>query len=100
MIFKKCKGYIQRRQNSSSCIIRQNSRSWHQVLRKVIRSEEEMRISIPLFAYLEVEKDYINDYSSNMRVPKVVIAEIKEAIIQRVIKDENLREELSRISKR
>ena len=100
MIFKKCKGCIQGRQNGSSCIIRQNSRSWHQVLRNIIRSEIEMRISIPLSAYLEVEKNYINDYSSDMEVPKVVIAEIEEVIIQRVIKDENLREELSRISKR
>ena len=64
------------------------------------RSEEEMRISIPLSAYLEVEKDYINDHSSDMGVPRVVIAKIEEVIIQRVIKDENLREELSRISKR
>ena len=49
-----------------------------------------MRISIPLSAYLEVEKDYINDYSSNMGVPRIVIAKIEKVIIQKVIKDENL----------
>ena len=81
MIFKKCKGYVQRRCNSSSYIIKQNNRSWYQVLEKVIRSKEEMRISIPLSAYLEVEKNYINNHSFNMEVLRVFIAEIEKVII-------------------
>jgi ribonuclease HI len=98
MIFKKCKGCAQGKRNDTSCIIRRSNRSWHQVIQKVHRSEEEMSLGIQLSAYLEAEKEYMSDQDYRLETPRINIVEIEEAIIQRVIKDVNLREELSRIS--
>ena len=61
IIFKKCKGCAQGRRNGTSCIIRQNKRSQHQVIKRVYRSEEKMSIGILLSAYLEVKKEYMGD---------------------------------------
>src|SRR5205823_10869410 len=100
MIFKKCKGCTQGRCNGTSCIIRQSNRSWHQVIKRVHRNEEEMSLNIPLLAYSGVKKEYIDDQASHLEMPEINIVEIEEAIIQRVIKDVNLREELGRISRK
>ena len=59
-----------------------------------------MSLDIPLSAYLEVKKEYIDDQELPSEMPGINIVEIEEAIIQRVIKDVNLQEELSRISRK
>ena len=90
MIFKKCKGCAQGRRNSTSCIIRQSNRSWHQVIKRVYRNEEEMSLNILLSAYSGVKKEYIDDQGSPSEIPKINIVVIEKAIIQRVIKNVNL----------
>ena len=57
-------------------------------------------MNVPLSAYSGVKKEYIDDQGSPSEMPGINIVEIEEAIIQRVIKDVNLREELSRISRK
>src|SRR6266480_5166236 len=59
-----------------------------------------MSLNIPLSAYSGVKKEYIDDQGSPSEMPGISIVEIKEAIIQRVIKNVNLREELGRISRK
>ena len=57
-------------------------------------------MNILLSAYSGVKKEYIDDQGSPSEMLGINIVEIEEAIIQRVIKDVNLREELGRISRK
>ena len=59
-----------------------------------------MRLNILLSAYSEVKKEYMDNQGFSLKMLGINIVKIKEAIIQRVIKDINLWEELSRISRK
>ena len=59
-----------------------------------------MSLNVLLSAYSEVKKEYMDNQGFPSEMPEINIVEIEEAIILRVIKDVNLREELSRISRK
>ena len=59
-----------------------------------------MSLDILLLAYLEVKKEYVGDQEFLLEILRINIVEIEEALIQKVIKNANLREELSRINKK
>ena len=59
-----------------------------------------MSLDILLSAYSEVKKEYMDDQEFPSEMPEINIVEIEEAIIQKVIKNINLWEELSIISRK
>ncbi len=96
--FEKCKGCNLGRHNNMSCIIRHKQESWHQVVRKVQRSEEVAYTKIPITACIS-DRELINsELANNGRDIEISIVGIEEAVIQRVVKDRRLKIELSRIA--
>jgi ribonuclease HI len=99
-VIEKCAGCVHGKFSNRSCIVKQKHESWYQVLESVQRKGEISFSRIPLTAYLGAS-DIINEETSIGReVMEVDVFGIEEAVIQRVIKNEKIREGLGNIVNR
>ena len=98
-IAKKCSGCIAGKRNDTSCLVRLKNDSWHQVIEKVHNSNESLCIKAPLSAYREAKEMFNGEIAENLRRVEISLVGLEEAIIQRVIKNEEIQKELDNIAK-
>ena len=94
----KCKRCGMGRKNNSEYLISKPTSKWHQVISKIIIDETGSAISeIPLSAFLEKVVHYSSEELETQNSVQIKILNREEAIIERVIEDENVREDLNEI---
>ena len=97
---RKCERCVLGKRNGSSCLMRLRYDLWHQVLEKVINKENTLIIDLPLSVYTKPRElihsiDEVTPVQIEINAPS-----LERAVIQRVIRDEELQNELSSIAER
>ena len=96
--FTKCKGCSIGRKNNSECLISKPTSKWHQVISKIAINETGSAISeIPLSAFLKKVAHYSSEELETQNSMQIKILNREEAIIKRIIEDENIWEDLNEI---
>ena len=95
-ILTKCNGCNFGKKNGTDCIVSKHMNKWHQVVEEIVKREENIvELKIPLSAFSDRLEQYTQEELNYQSEVWISVANLEEAIIQRVIEEENIQRELS-----